>query len=255
MQLKKYRPKNKKRVGIILFTGLCIGLLMVIFLYRSYASFQTNDTIPFINGDVADPGDIYFTYYVDDKITNEIPKQNTGYILDEEKSSCTNGVKINWDYSTYSFKGNYQNYQKESLSSTKCTLYFKKTKTVNTVLGNLEVYEYTPDFSKSACDDETCESHEKGIYETTDEDGTSYYYRGSVENNYFQFANLWWRVVRINGDGTIRLIYDGTIAHKNGESSTDRQYGTSRFNLNNNDNIIMTICMLDICIQVEKLMV
>ena len=65
----------------------------------------------------------------------------------------------------------------------------------------------------------------------------SYYYRGSVENNYFKFANLWWRIIRINGDGTIRLIYDGTTAHDNGEISEDRQIGTSQFNPSYNDNM------------------
>ena len=47
---------------------------------------------------------------------------------------------------------------------------------------------------------------------------------------------MWWRIIRINGDGTIRMIYDGTSAHANGESSTDRQVGTSKFNSIYNDN-------------------
>ena len=237
MNLKKYQEKKYPKIGIVIFTFICVLLIAVSFFISSFASFTANETRAFINGDVEKPQDIYFTYYVDNKITNKIPSQNTGYILDEEKSSCTNNVEINWDYNTWKFKGNYQNYQKETMSSTKCTLYFKKTKTVNTILGNLEVYEYTPDFTKSACDDESCGSHEKGIYETTDADGPTYYYRGSVDNNYFYFANLWWRVVRINGDGTIRLIYDGTTAHENGEVSADRQYGTSEFNPENNDNM------------------
>ena len=42
---------------------------------------------------------------------------------------------------------------------------------------------------------------------------------------------MYWRILRINGDGTIRVIYDGTSAHTNGESSEDRQIGTSEFNL------------------------
>ena len=61
--------------------------------------------------------------------------------------------------------------------------------------------------------------------------GTSYYYRGNVTNNYVKFADKYWRIIRINGDGTVRVIYDGTSAHTNGESSTDRQIGTSAFNL------------------------
>ena len=60
--------------------------------------------------------------------------------------------------------------------------------------------------------------------------GDSYYYRGNVTNNYVKFADKYWRIIRINGDGTVRVIYDGTSAHVNGESSTDRQIGTSKFN-------------------------
>ena len=60
--------------------------------------------------------------------------------------------------------------------------------------------------------------------------GDSYYYRGNVTNNYVKFADKYWRIVRINGDGTVRVIYDGTSAHANGESSADRQIGTSAFN-------------------------
>ena len=66
--------------------------------------------------------------------------------------------------------------------------------------------------------------------------GDSYYYRGNVTNNYVKFADKYWRIVRINGDGTVRVIYDGTSAHANGESSSDRQIGTSKFNSSYNDN-------------------
>ena len=41
---------------------------------------------------------------------------------------------------------------------------------------------------------------------TEDDYGTSYYYRGNVKNNYVSFANKCWRIVRINGDGTIKLL-------------------------------------------------
>ena len=66
--------------------------------------------------------------------------------------------------------------------------------------------------------------------------GDSYYYRGNVTNNYVKFADKYWRIVRINGDGTVRVIYDGTSAHANGESSEDRQIGTSAFNSSYGDN-------------------
>ena len=76
----------------------------------------------------------------------------------------------------------------------------------------------------------------EGVWETQDDYGTSYYFRGAVTNNYVKFAGFYWRIVRVNGDGSIRLIYDGTSAHANGESSEDRQIGTSTFNDRNSDN-------------------
>ena len=39
-----------------------------------------------------------------------------------------------------------------------------------------------------------------------DDYGTSYYFRGAVKNNYVEFANKCWRIVRIGGDGSVKLI-------------------------------------------------
>lgn len=80
------------------------------------------------------------------------------------------------------------------------------------------------------------ESENSLLCSAPDAYGTSYYYRGNVSNNYVKFAGFYWRIVRINGDGSIRLIYDGTIIHKNGESSTDRIIGTSAYNASYDDN-------------------
>ena len=102
-----------------------------------------------------------------------------------------------------------------------------------------------------------------GLYKADDDLGTSYYFRGNVENNYVQFGTwqkdnvkyfadgptpeyyntlaecengnnhlswgepcvkkgieagtpMYWRIVRVNGDGTIRLVYDGVTLNKNG---------------------------------------
>ncbi len=237
MKLEKFKEKDNKKRFIVIFTVCCILLLAGVLLYNSFAVFTEEKEFNVINGQYQDPGDIYFAYYVDGEITRDMPAQGSGYQLDEEQSNCTNGVVPTWDYTTWSFVGNYSNYNALDYTRTKCNLYFVKIKTVNTVLGDLEVYTYTPDFTKSACDDAACESHEKGIFETTDEDGVSYYYRGSVENNYVSFAGYYWRIIRINGDGSIRMIYDGTVAHPNGESSTDRQAGTSQFNQTYTDNM------------------
>jgi len=77
----------------------------------------------------------------------------------------------------------------------------------------------------------------KGIYVSEDDFGTSYYFRGAVENNYVKFGNFYWRIIRINGDGSIRMIYAGTEAYANGSTSQDTSIiGNSKYNVNYNDN-------------------
>ena len=75
-----------------------------------------------------------------------------------------------------------------------------------------------------------------GIYASEDDLGTSYYFRGNITNNYVKFAGYYWRIIRINGDGSLRVIYDGTRAHANNDASTDRQIGYSAYNESYNDN-------------------
>ena len=73
---------------------------------------------------------------------------------------------------------------------------------------------------------------DKGIYQGTDDYGTTYYYRGNVKNNNVYFAGHYWKIVRINGDGSIRLMYNGTEKNATGENQT---IGTSEFNSSYND--------------------
>ena len=60
-------------------------------------------------------------------------------------------------------------------------------------------------------------ANENGLYsmEVTNgfggADGTTYFFRGNVSNNYVSFAGNIWRIVRINEDGTVRLILNGAI--------------------------------------------
>ena len=99
---------------------------------------------------------------------------------------------------------------------------------------NLSPSSGTPNFTKTSIEDGT-----NGIYSAKDDLGTSYYFRGNVTNNYVKFANKYWRIIRINGDGTIRMIYAGTSAHANGyddSSANDMSIGTSAFNSSRDDN-------------------
>ena len=70
--------------------------------------------------------------------------------------------------------------------------------------------------------------------QTTDWTGqTTYYYTGNP-NNWVQFAGFWWRIIRINGDGSIRMIYQGTSANATG---SETQIGSSQFNSDWKDNM------------------
>ena len=84
---------------------------------------------------------------------------------------------------------------------------------------------------------------------TVDDYGTSYYFRGAVKNNYVEFANKCWRIVRITGDGSVKLVLhnDNTAGAANpcssANNSTDAAFArysgttyTSAFNTNYNDN-------------------
>ena len=71
----------------------------------------------------------------------------------------------------------------------------------------------TPDFSQIATTDE-------GLYMAEDDEGESYYYRGAVKNNYVSFAGFIWRIIRRNGDGSVRMIYSGKSTSDTGSEST-----------------------------------
>ena len=82
-----------------------------------------------------------------------------------------------------------------------------------------------------------------------DDNGTSYYFRGAVKNNYVEFANKCWRIVRVGGDGSVKLILHNDNptgaanpcdAANNSASAAFAHYNgstyTSRFNENYDDN-------------------
>ena len=82
-----------------------------------------------------------------------------------------------------------------------------------------------------------------------DDYGTSYYFRGAVTNNYVEFANKCWRIVRVAGDGSVKLILHNDNATgaanpcdaaNNSTSAAFARYNgttyTSAFNSSYNDN-------------------
>ena len=81
----------------------------------------------------------------------------------------------------------------------------------------------TPNFAKIAPND----TETDGLYMAEDDEGESYYYRGAVKNNYVSFAGFTWRIIRRNGDGSVRMIYSGKSTTDTGEAVT---IGNSPFN-------------------------
>ena len=67
----------------------------------------------------------------------------------------------------------------------------------------------------------------KQVFTTTDWKGTSYYFAGRPTDNWVKFAGFYWRIIRVNGDGSVRMIYQGVSPTANGKSL---QIGVSNFN-------------------------
>ncbi|MGN1379838.1 MAG: hypothetical protein ACI4XR_05585 [Bacilli bacterium] len=79
---------------------------------------------------------------------------------------------------------------------------------------------------------------------TTDDMGSSHYYSGEFTKNYVKFGkyssgdDMIWRIIRINGDGSIRLIYNGTIGNSYYNSSeNDAVYVGYKYSLYNNHGL------------------
>ncbi len=104
----------------------------------------------------------------------------------------------------------------QSDTTTKSAQTTPNGQTSDSILAGITVKPGTPTFSSIATTDQ-------GVYKVSDPvyGGYSYYWRGAVTNNYVKFAGKCWRIIRINGDGSMRLIYDGATCHANGTSTAD----------------------------------
>ena len=104
----------------------------------------------------------------------------------------------------------------QSDTTTKSAQTTPNGQTSDSILAGITVKPGTPTFSSIATTDQ-------GVYKVSDPvyGGYSYYWRGAVTNNYVKFAGKCWRIIRINGDGSMRLIYDGATCHANGTSTSD----------------------------------
>lgn len=76
-----------------------------------------------------------------------------------------------------------------------------------------------------------------GLAVDMDNDGATFYFRGNVNNNYIEYGEdklgnkLLWRIVRVNGDGSLRLILDKNIDYYLMDSDNNK------FKVSNNSNV------------------
>ena len=236
MKFEVLKRSNLKR-NILIGVGIIL-IISAVILNFTRAKYRATESIPLVNGtinyDLADLNAVAVYIQEGDDYSKSDTIPSSGYTFNEEKSYCTvNGEEDS--NITVSYDANTQSLSVSPLTTqgTKCYLYFDEQlctgEACNTILANSTINEGTPDFSQAARADE-------GVYKTEDDLGTSYYFRGAVKNNYVQFAGYYWRIIRINGDESIRIIYDGTSAHANGESSSDRQTQTSAYNSSYNQS-------------------
>ena len=207
-------------------------LCCLLCLYFAYSKFFVSEEQAVIRTTVGDfiYGDVVIGAYIDGEYSSTIPGKNDGYVV--ENVVCDNGSVGNWNNDKWGLLTT------NLTKRTKCNVYFKKLVTkVPDIIAQLDTSGKCPTVNDDGSVSVTGVEATNGyLCKAPDAYGDSYYYRGNVTNNYVLFADKYWRIVRINGDGTVRVIYDGTSAHANGESSSDRQIGTSAFNSSYKDN-------------------
>ena len=178
MKLERFKQRDPKKIGITIFTVVCVLLVAGVFFYTSFASFQTQQDFNIIHGTVGSNGDLYFAFYVDDEISKTMPQKGEGYVLDKEKTNCTKGASVDFNETDWSVK-----VLNMTETRTKCTLYFKKETIEDVILATADPAELAYD-------------------NTTD---NNLRYIGSNPNNYVQFNNELWRII-----GVFNNIDDGT---------------------------------------------
>ncbi|MCM1053017.1 MAG: hypothetical protein NC483_03500 [Ruminococcus sp.] len=237
--------KNNKKV----IYGVIIGLLLIlsVTMLVSRAKYRVTATYELASGTVKNNSNydrvaIYTSNgdgvnYTELDKTSSMPSE--GYTINEEKSYCYIRTKDKIDKEAKLYTNEYgehviSNLQKES----KCILYFDKGicgSACKSILANIDNKnirnkEYLP-FNKTVTGENALT--EKIIYYAEDDDGKTYYYAGNPTDNWVLFGDYYWRIIRINGNGSIRMIYQGTEPKATGEGT---QIGISNFSDISDDN-------------------
>ena len=232
--LKRSHVKRNIIIAVVI-----VFVLSAIILTFTRAKYKTTASIPLVNGtinyDLSDLNLIgaYIQEGDDYTPTNEIP--SSGYEFNGEKSYCTINNERD-DTITLSFDMTTQNLTVTPLTTkgTKCYLYFdEQVSAGDTILAKYSTVLTRTSFSSTVTNTTTGTIYKSANESQYDDDGEVYYFAGNPTDNWFQFGtnssgqSLYWRIIRINGDGSVRLIYNGTSTATKGSGtmiSTNTQF-------------------------------
>ncbi|MCM1053782.1 MAG: hypothetical protein NC483_07415 [Ruminococcus sp.] len=242
MILKKVNNENKKifLYGLIMVVVLTITVTLLV----SKANFRVTATYELAEGKVtSSPYDFNtIAVYISDSNGSQIKNNrkyselkdgrmpNEGYVISKKNSYCYIGTKDNIDSNAKLYtNANGEHIISNLTKGDKCILYFEKISdkcgsACKTIIANTDLAERNTELkSFNVPYGET----NSDIYEAEDDEGTSYYFAGNPTNNWVEFGGYYWRIIRVNGNGSIRIIYQGTEPNIVGEGT---QIGTSSFN-------------------------
>ncbi len=240
MKFEKLNESNGKVSRVFLY-GLITGvaLLIVSNLFLTKAKYKVVDSAKLVNSTInyssADLNVIamYKNDGEKDELIKEVPKGY--YDIDNERSYCKVPDSDNLIKDKITYDGREVNI-KITQKGTKCYIYFIPA-AANT-LADLKLKSNTETDGCPTVDENGIatitgiEDTKKLICSSIDDYGETYYFRGQADNNWIKIGDTYWRIIRINGDGTIRLIYNGTNKEETAvianvdfnEQSSDNKY-------------------------------
>ena len=230
MKFEVLKKDNLKR-NIIIGTFVVL-IISAVVLNFTRAKYRSTASVPIVNSEVnyVRPDLDVVALYIDGEQANELDSSKN-YTLDPNNSTCTYKDGTNIDNLTLSYDSETKTFTMAPYTTrgTKCTLYFEEyiPSIKDTILTYYPTVLTRTNFSTTITDTTTGTIYKSVDESQYDNDGEVYYFAGNPTDNWVYFAGFYWRIIRINGDGTIRMIYQGTSANATG---TGTRIETSAFN-------------------------
>ena len=133
---------------------------------------------------------------------------NSGYIAELETNTCGGTLSG----STYTISN--------VTSGKSCSITFKSS--TPTLYAKLLADKTTRPGARTSFSSVLTTDNTKTLYTGTENGTTVYYFAGNATDNWVKFGGFYWRIIRTNSDGGVRLLYHGTST-----TATDAVINTS----------------------------